>query len=605
MKGILRQFNVAKTPQQNEVAKWRNMTLIKAARTMLADSKLLTTFWAEAVNTACYVQNRVLVVKPHNKTPYELFHGRTSTLSYMRPFGYHVSILKTIDHLSKFDSKADKSFFVGYSLNSKAFRVFNSKTRIVEENLHIRLSKSTPNIVGSGPDWLFDIDALTRTMNYEPIVADPKSSYDDGSKPLNDDGKKVDEDPRKENKRNDQEKEDDVNNTNNVNTVSTTVNIAGTNRVNAVGENISIKLQFDPNMPALEDVSKFDFSSDDEDDGVVVDMNNLDTTIQNSSWIEAMQKELLLLGIKCFKAFPLLVMKIPLLKYFAIVSAKEFPLLSCSVTPAEEFALLDKDKDYSQSKTHYSQSKTYKFRIQQYLQNEHYTLWEVIEFGDSYKSPQEETGKGPASESFAKKKGKTVVITIKDMQKRRNDVKARTTLLLALLDEHQLRFSKNRDDLDTMCLDNVYNHLKVYEPEVQMKSDSNSQNMAFISSSNTSSGKGKVHTVSTQVSTASTDVAAASISHDTVCAYIASQSNGSLIKYKDITQIDEDDIEEIDIKWNMALLSMRADMFCHFARECRAPKSQDRGRRESYKQGLKEEEQAPKALMAIDGIGWD
>nr|GEU66829.1 ribonuclease H-like domain-containing protein [Tanacetum cinerariifolium] len=331
----------------------------------------------------------------------------------------------------------------------------------------------------------------------------------------------------------------------------------------------------------------------------------------------------------------------------------------------------------------------WKFRIQRYLQNEHYALWEVIEFGDSYQAPPEETGKGSASESFTKKKGRTFTITIEDMQKRRNDVKARTTLLLALPDEHQLRFSKyktaqelwgeilktfggneatkktkknqlkqqygnfkaegsetleqtfsrlqgivshlkfidveieqddlnhkfftslalewlmytivwrNVDDLDTMSLDDVYNQLKVYESEVQKKSETNSQNMAFISSSNTSSGKGKVHTAivltasiqvstaSTQVSTASTDVAAASISHDTVCAYIASQSNGSQIKYEDITQIDEDDIEEIDIK------------------ECRAPRSQDRGKKESYRKGPKEEEQTPKALMAIDGIGRD
>nr|GFB99348.1 hypothetical protein [Tanacetum cinerariifolium] len=125
--------------------------------------------------------------------------------------------------------------------------------------------------------------------------------------------------------------------------------------------------------------------------------------------------------------------------------------------------------------------------------------------------------------------------------------------------------------------------------------------MAFISSSNTNSGKGEIHitsvpTASIQVSTVSTDVVAASLSHDTVCAYIATQSNGSQIKYEDITQIDKDDIEEMDIKWNMDLLSMRAD---------RAPKSQDREKRESYKQGPKEEEPAPKALMAIDGIGWD
>ncbi|GKD07491.1 putative ribonuclease H-like domain-containing protein, partial [Tanacetum coccineum] len=253
----------------------KNMTLIEAARTMLADSKLLTTFWAEAINTACYVQNRVLVVKLHNKTPYELFHGKTPNLSFMRPFGCPITILNTIDHLGKFDGKADEGFFVRYSLNSKAFRVFNSRTRTVEENLHIRFSENIPNVVGSGPDWLFDIDALTRIMNYEPIVADLKSSHNDGSKPSSDDGKKVDEDPRKESECNDQEKEDHVNNTNNVNATSI-------NEVNAVDGKTSIKLPFDPDMHALEDYSIFDSLRDDEDDDAVADMNNLDTTIQLS-----------------------------------------------------------------------------------------------------------------------------------------------------------------------------------------------------------------------------------------------------------------------------------------------------------------------------------
>ncbi|GJR99955.1 putative ribonuclease H-like domain-containing protein [Tanacetum coccineum] len=112
--------------------------------------------------------------------------------------------------------------------------------------------------------------------------ADPKSSHDDGSKPSSDDGKKVDEDPRKDSECKDQEKEDNVNNTNNVNTVSSTVNAAGTNEVNVVGGKTSIELPFDLNMPALEDDSIFDFSRDDEDDGAVADMNNLDTTIQVS-----------------------------------------------------------------------------------------------------------------------------------------------------------------------------------------------------------------------------------------------------------------------------------------------------------------------------------
>nr|GEU46288.1 uncharacterized mitochondrial protein AtMg00810-like [Tanacetum cinerariifolium] len=112
------------------------------------------------------------------------------------------------DHLGKFDGKADEGFFVGYSSNSKAFRLFNSKTRIVEENLHIRFSQSTPNVVA--------------------------------------------------------------------------VNAAGTNEVNDVGRKISIELPFDPKMHDLEDDSIFNFSSDGEDDGATVDMNNLDTTIRVS-----------------------------------------------------------------------------------------------------------------------------------------------------------------------------------------------------------------------------------------------------------------------------------------------------------------------------------
>nr|GEY43778.1 ribonuclease H-like domain-containing protein [Tanacetum cinerariifolium] len=96
---IMREFSIARIPQQNGVAGRKNKTLIEATRTMLADSKFLTTFWAEVVNTTCYVQNRVLVIKPHNKTPYELFLGRKLVLSFMRPFGCPVTILNTLDHL--------------------------------------------------------------------------------------------------------------------------------------------------------------------------------------------------------------------------------------------------------------------------------------------------------------------------------------------------------------------------------------------------------------------------------------------------------------------------------------------------------------------------
>ncbi|GJW53430.1 putative ribonuclease H-like domain-containing protein [Tanacetum coccineum] len=180
-KGIKREYSVARTPQQNGVAERRNRTLIEAARTMLADSKLPTTFWAEAVSTACYVQNRVLVVKPHNKTPYELFRGFKPALSFMRPFGCHVTILNTLDSLGKFDGKSDEGFFVGYSLSSKAFRVYNTRTRRVEENLHIGFLENKPMIEGTGPKWLFDIDSLTQSMNYVPVTAGTVSNDSAGT----------------------------------------------------------------------------------------------------------------------------------------------------------------------------------------------------------------------------------------------------------------------------------------------------------------------------------------------------------------------------------------------------------------------------------------
>ncbi|GJR18816.1 retrovirus-related pol polyprotein from transposon TNT 1-94 [Tanacetum coccineum] len=248
---------------------------------MLADSKLPNTFWAKAVNTACYVQNRVLVTKPYNKTPYGLFLGRKPALGFMRPFGCPITILNTIDHLGKFDGKADEGFFVGYSINSKAFRVFNSRTKIVEENLHVQFNKNTPNIVESRPNWIFDINALTKSMNYKPVVVGNQSNGNAGTKACDDAGedeKMVTEepgkeggDPSKEGERDDHEKEDNVNITNKV-------NAASTNEVNVVSAKTSIELLDDPNMPELEDYNIYE----DEDVSAEADMNNLDITIQVS-----------------------------------------------------------------------------------------------------------------------------------------------------------------------------------------------------------------------------------------------------------------------------------------------------------------------------------
>ncbi|GKA51698.1 putative ribonuclease H-like domain-containing protein [Tanacetum coccineum] len=237
---------------------------------------------------------KVLVTKPHNKTPYELFLGRRPALGFMRPFGCPVTILNTINRLGKFDGKADEGFFVGYSINSKAFRVFNSRTRIVEENMHVQFSTKACDDAGKasmetvpGKDYillpLWPADLLFSQCS--------KSSPDDRFKPSGYNEKKVTKelgkkggDPSKKDDRDDQEKDDNINSTNNVNTasdrnstnnvntVSLTVNAVGI-EVNVVGIKTSIELPDDPNMPALEDIV---YSDDDEYVGVEADMNNLD-----------------------------------------------------------------------------------------------------------------------------------------------------------------------------------------------------------------------------------------------------------------------------------------------------------------------------------------
>ncbi|GKD99141.1 putative ribonuclease H-like domain-containing protein [Tanacetum coccineum] len=326
MKGIKREFSIARTPQQNGFAERRNRTLIKAARTMLVDSKLPTTFWAEAVNTACYVLNRVLVIKPHTKTPYELIRGRTPLIDFIKPFGCPVTILNTRDHLGKFDGKDDEGFFVGYSVVSKALRVFNKRIRIVEETLNIRFLENASNVIGNGPDSLFDVDSLTISINYvrvaagnqtncitgtrDNIVAGPKDSEEDiGIKPTevnesgaSDKGEEDEQDTRSEFERLLQQ-EKQTNSTNSFNTIGTPVSTVGSSftnddpssLVNATKASNAFEdylfKQFSPfknafTLPDVPNVSPMDDNTeifagayDDEDVGGHANLNNLETTM--------------------------------------------------------------------------------------------------------------------------------------------------------------------------------------------------------------------------------------------------------------------------------------------------------------------------------------
>nr|GEU76851.1 hypothetical protein [Tanacetum cinerariifolium] len=298
---IKREFSIARTPQHNGITERKNRTLIKAARTMLSDSLLPVLFWADAVNTACYVQNRVLATKPHNKTPYKLLLGKTPSIGFMRPFGYLVTILNTLDPLGKFNGKADEGFLVGYSVSIKAFRVFNSRTRIVQETLHINFMENQPNVAGRN-------QPNSSACVYENLTTDTSGKEADSVQqyvllPLWSSGSK---NPQNTDAAAFEVKE---HNTNGVNAASTSVTTDGpnftnsTNAFSAAGpSNTTVSPTFgidkkssfmdpsqypdDPDMPALEEIT---YSDDEEAE----EPKRVHQALKDPSWIEAMQEKLL------------------------------------------------------------------------------------------------------------------------------------------------------------------------------------------------------------------------------------------------------------------------------------------------------------------------
>ncbi|GJR63013.1 putative ribonuclease H-like domain-containing protein [Tanacetum coccineum] len=248
MKGIKREFSVVRTPQQNGVAERKIRTLIEDARTMLANLKLPTTFWAEVVNTACYVQIGC-----------------------------------------KFDGKADEGFFVGYSANSKAFREFNSRTRIVEENLHVKFIVAGNQSNGSAGTKACDnaVKTIMETVPRKDYILLPfltqdspfssslKDSPDDGFKPSGEEEKKDAKDLKDANvnSTNNINTANDGNSTNNFNAASSTINVAGIKDY-VVLKNIVYGCDDDSNMPNLEEIV---YSDDDEGVGAEADMTNLNT----------------------------------------------------------------------------------------------------------------------------------------------------------------------------------------------------------------------------------------------------------------------------------------------------------------------------------------
>nr|GFB99361.1 hypothetical protein [Tanacetum cinerariifolium] len=139
--GIQHQTSVAQTPEQNDVVERWNRTLVEAARTMLSAAKVLLFFWAEAIATACFTQNRSLVIPRHEKTPYHIINERKPSVKFFYIFGSVRYIVRDGENLDKMKEKGDECIFVGYSTQSRAYRVFNKRTKVIMESIHVNLDE--------------------------------------------------------------------------------------------------------------------------------------------------------------------------------------------------------------------------------------------------------------------------------------------------------------------------------------------------------------------------------------------------------------------------------------------------------------------------------
>nr|GFA64319.1 retrovirus-related Pol polyprotein from transposon TNT 1-94 [Tanacetum cinerariifolium] len=139
--GITQQFSAARTPQQNGVVERRNRTLVKAARTMLTFANLPSFIWAEAIATACFTQNRSVIHKRFDKTPYELINKRRPNIKFFRVFGCICYLLNDYEDVGKLKAKGDIGVFVGYSKVSTAIRIYNKQTRKIHESVNVNFDE--------------------------------------------------------------------------------------------------------------------------------------------------------------------------------------------------------------------------------------------------------------------------------------------------------------------------------------------------------------------------------------------------------------------------------------------------------------------------------
>nr|GEZ44509.1 putative LRR receptor-like protein kinase [Tanacetum cinerariifolium] len=138
---IEHQTSTAQTPKQNGIVKRRNRTLVKAARTMLSASKLPLFFWAEAIATACYTQNRSIIISNHDKMAYHIINDKKPLIKHLYIFSCICYITRDGENLDRMKEKEDSCILVGYSTQSKGYCVYNKRTRLIVESIHIRFDE--------------------------------------------------------------------------------------------------------------------------------------------------------------------------------------------------------------------------------------------------------------------------------------------------------------------------------------------------------------------------------------------------------------------------------------------------------------------------------
>nr|GEY09531.1 hypothetical protein [Tanacetum cinerariifolium] len=139
--GISQQFSAARTPKQNGVVERRNRTLVEAVRTMLTFANLPSFLWAEAIATACFTQNRSIIHKRFDKTPYELINKRKPNIKFFRVFGCRCYLLNDYEDVGKLKAKGDIGVFVEYSKESAAFRIYNKRTCKIHESVNVNFDE--------------------------------------------------------------------------------------------------------------------------------------------------------------------------------------------------------------------------------------------------------------------------------------------------------------------------------------------------------------------------------------------------------------------------------------------------------------------------------